>query len=1196
MESKAAPIAHRCSYWYKGKHRLARLLRVGSENIESHPGDQADWSLPALNGDETSSSCEPGPDLNGSSGPESLGMIGAFPPGCGHHPSCSGLKHFIQAAKNHGSEDWIASIDTLIAVYDQVFELFFNPECDFGTPEFDNYYWGDYLLQAQHILFTVETFPLRIANGAPVLSKSAVHDAKCISVGITPPNDFQLTFLPSFALNHSRYQVIQPHGVDIAKTMHTHLGTFNTLSVRFPVFVLFPNAAQGPTSTTSASKNFLSLERQKDFYDQIIIPAVYETIPDPFRQEIPQSYDMVSAKSRSFEEKVGNNRRKSEDQSRALRLQYTLPVQNIALFWHSVVNKANSVVVPTRRVSTVSYFRDPQLLFQAHDLKNTFCRSTLQEALLHFGDTVLKTFHPGHIDIRSCWLDIGCQDHADTFAPQNSAAAGPLTLLWKDRCNRELHDSFCKLVPESPPTATYYQSFPLPDAGSYRSKSKSTKKSNPGHPHPIEPAIIRAKAYNCNKEMFAVMYSDYRLFGSGFLPLLSLSEEMIDEFWSSSHNRQRASVTRISRNSLLRAWEANKRHLRSILQTKPLANYGIRKEVTFRLETILAMWDRGYFNPHLNPHVGQISRRISFASDDSKHCPFWIVPTNDIKALILTQAARFILPLDHFFSQASAQHPVESGSSNKGDLSVRLILSFYTAQLLCRLLIHTLSTEERVSYDNWIWLKKWVVRDRSDIRRIWLERQGLGLEKSITTSGMLSVPVETIDWYNGHISLDVPVIFTFHEVPLQTRLVSQTNVQSLTASSVTVEVLMQQRLQEARRLFDEGQESSGKELAYGLAKLATQEIARAYNLHIFLKLESFWDRLRAKKGRSILPPLSGLKQRMEEAAAQVSRIVTAQTIWEIYAEAWTVYAAIISNEAHSWLPEELPCWMTTRNFVPPKDGWSEYVFRLLFDRSCLPTWNRLYFLQLYRTLKGFWKTIEEHAGSFDDRFRRLVGRCILITFYSCHSQEVDNLDCPWSAVIGHHEICPEIDPETTPCNMTAEDFQVVVDSLHRRWCRIMYQQDKLGEIDPDDRNNLFKRALKHLMRAVGPQWENRNGLPYTLPWILSRSSLESEKDEDPFRVPISASSVRRQYPGRLCRPTIFFPARENIMVLVDVIKDFEDLDPGVLQRLERVEELLDNAHGFFSIQSHFQAREQATALIAQSASWLWHFLTQSDPP
>lgn len=215
-----------------------------------------------------------------------------------------------------------------------------------------------------------------------------------------------------------------------------------------------------------------------------------------------------------------------------------------------------------------------------------------------------------------------------------------------------------------------------------------------------------------------------------------------------------------------------------------------------------------------------------------------------------------------------------------------------------------------------------MVRDQSDPRRFRLRRQGLGLEKSIAASGMLWVPAETIDWYNGHISLSRLVDTYIPRSPLQSYLVSQSNIQSLTTSKVTVEVLLLQRLEEARQLFDEGHQSEGKELAYDTAKFATQEIARAYNLHLLHKLESIWDRLRAKKGRSNLPPLNRLKQSMKESAAQASRKVTAQTIWEIYAEAWTVYAPTTSgdDDSSSEMPEELPCWMTSRNFAPPKDS------------------------------------------------------------------------------------------------------------------------------------------------------------------------------------------------------------------------------------------------------------------------------------
>ncbi|KAG7001606.1 hypothetical protein FocnCong_v011316 [Fusarium oxysporum f. sp. conglutinans] len=851
--------------------------------------------------------------------------VGSPPTEHSHIKICAGLDRFYQASRDQGSETRDRPIDGAIAVYDQLFRLFFSFDCKCSTPpEYDEpcevhslaertqhlqsmlpsmvdifgktaaYEPSAHFSKWESFLSQSPVEPLSFKKSQSTLPVASVMvnrswDIDSIWIGarnlqaIRPPNDFRISFLPSFALNHSREQIIQPHGIDIAKTRHVHFGTFNASSVRFAAFVLFPHAAQGPVSTTSASKNFLSLERQRDFYDQIVMPAVYETIPLPFRQEVPQSYDMVYAKSRSYEEKIGNNRWKRDDQSRAFRLEYKFPARNLARFWDAVVSKANSVTIPTRGGGTAGYFRDPQLFFQAHDLKNTFCQPSLQEVLLQFGDIVLEAFDPHQIDIRSCWLDIGSRDHADEPSRLASTSTGPLTLLWKDRCNHALHERICKLVPESPPDATYYRSFLFRDASTYQSKSKPTRTSNPGNPYSVEPGIIRAKAYNCIKEMFAVMHSDYHIFGSGFLPLLSLSDEMIDDFWTSSHNCQQAPTTQISRSSLLRSWEANKRHLRSILQANILADYGVCKEITFRLETILVMWDRCYFDPEMNPHVGQISRRVSLASDDSEHSPFWILPTQDLKALILTQAARLVLPLDHLFDQALAQQSVETSNTNKGEVSVQLILSLYTAQLLCRLLIHTLNENESIAYDDWIWLNEWVVRDRSDPHRFRLRRQGLGLDKSFAASGMLWIPSETMDWYNGHISLHRLVNLYVPRSPLQSYLASQSNIQSLTTSKVTVEILLLQRLEKIRQLFDGGHRSEGKSLAYDAAKFATQEIARAYNLHLLHKLESIWDRLRAKKGRSHLPPLDILKENMEEVAAQASKKVTAQTIWEIYA-------------------------------------------------------------------------------------------------------------------------------------------------------------------------------------------------------------------------------------------------------------------------------------------------------------------------
>jgi len=93
--------------------------------------------------------------------------------------------------------------------------------------------------------------------------------------------------------------------------------------------------------------------------------------------------------------------------------------------------------------------------------------------------------------------------------------------LWKSECGRHLHRELQELVPECPLDARYYRSFLLRDAENYYVKARPTRASNPGHPEARSPGIIRAKAYNCCKELFGVMFSDYQLFSSGSLPLLA---------------------------------------------------------------------------------------------------------------------------------------------------------------------------------------------------------------------------------------------------------------------------------------------------------------------------------------------------------------------------------------------------------------------------------------------------------------------------------------------------------------------------------------------------------------------------------------------------------------------------------------------------------------------------------------------------
>lgn len=93
------------------------------------------------------------------------------------------------------------------------------------------------------------------------------------------------------------------------------------------------------------------------------------------------------------------------------------------------------------------------------------------------------------------------------------------------------------------------------------------------------------------------------------------------------------------------------------------------------------------------------------------------------------------MPLDHLFKEASPSP--SSVLHNPADGPIRRILAFYTAQLLCRLLVHSLSSQRPVYYDKWLWLSRWRAKAK---RGAYYERLGLGLDVPIKASGMLWMP------------------------------------------------------------------------------------------------------------------------------------------------------------------------------------------------------------------------------------------------------------------------------------------------------------------------------------------------------------------------------------------------------------------------------------------------------------------------
>lgn len=93
------------------------------------------------------------------------------------------------------------------------------------------------------------------------------------------------------------------------------------------------------------------------------------------------------------------------------------------------------------------------------------------------------------------------------------------------------------------------------------------------------------------------MHRDHRLFGSGFIALLALDEAMIRDLAVNNQNHQRASIPQLNRPAILKAWEANRWHLKALSDAIAHNGQGVRREVTFRLDVILSMWTNGSSDP-----------------------------------------------------------------------------------------------------------------------------------------------------------------------------------------------------------------------------------------------------------------------------------------------------------------------------------------------------------------------------------------------------------------------------------------------------------------------------------------------------------------------------------------------------------------------------------------------------------------------
>ena len=145
-----------------------------------------------------------------------------------------------------------------------------------------------------------------------------------------------------------------------------------------------------------------------------------------------------------------------------------------------------------------------------HDRKNIFAQPTLGKTMDLFVDRVMLSLDAALVDFPSCWVDIGFRDMASIRRAGGTEAETPVTLLWKKRCVEHFHDQIASIPPGMPLQAEYFRTHHLGDTANCTSKRRSVAAwvpcpDNPGNPKSTKLGVFHSKAYDCDRERFAVL-------------------------------------------------------------------------------------------------------------------------------------------------------------------------------------------------------------------------------------------------------------------------------------------------------------------------------------------------------------------------------------------------------------------------------------------------------------------------------------------------------------------------------------------------------------------------------------------------------------------------------------------------------------------------------------------------------------------
>lgn len=523
--------------------------------------------------------------------------------------------------------------------------------------------WGELLAGGENTAFELDFSAEEISNWQDILEilrqwdiDSVIASASTLAVH---RGGFRLSYSPLFhgRITQNQRIRIKGHKLHQVKQLEAGRGLLSG-GLGYKCYMLFPKMPLSDDGET-----FLTLEAQRLWYDEVILPALRHACPADVCQHHPSSFSDLRYKANVKQECFPTGAGQPID------IQELIPEQYVEAFWARVVELSNGPGSPGN-----GQFQDVFLVVCCHGMK----LSSKSETVAGAADALKRSFQTCFaFDTADpsweCWVDLGIED-----TPVHDAG---VTLLRKSQCLRQWAQCFaCPDHDKDLIRTTEYPWNTTRDAGSASVELLGTNSLR------SRGDIAYNKAYNTNKEMFATPLKGYDLFQNPQFEALPFSQSLIEK-WYDLNSRAGSKGYVRKREQLITAYCRTKQRLSTALASAANSSFAARQEfrVSYRLLEYIASADgQGRRHPrsgsmdsestaisagsargggraagtklttvNLDESTRTRSTRAtaSLASEAGNdrpgaHRPFWILPTKAVNAFMAAQMNRWLLILE----------------------------------------------------------------------------------------------------------------------------------------------------------------------------------------------------------------------------------------------------------------------------------------------------------------------------------------------------------------------------------------------------------------------------------------------------------------------------------------------------------------------------------------------------------------------